>query len=123
MTEEQDWKIEFYLTEGGKSPVEEFLRGLDDKTQARFIYSIEQLRLMNVHASEPLVKHLEGKLWELRRASSGNVYRLLYFFFTGRKIVFVHGFQKKSQKTPPREIETAKVRMSDYLSRKGGEKS
>lgn len=122
MAEEQEWTTEFYLTEAGVNPVAEFLKGLDDKTQARFIYSIEQLRVLNVHATEPLVKHLEGKLWELRRASSGNIYRLLYFFFTGRKIVFVHGFQKKTQKTPRREIETAQVRMSDYLRRKGGEK-
>jgi phage-related protein len=123
MAEEQDWSIEFYITEGESSPVEEFLRGLDDKTQARFIFSIEQLRTLNIRAGEPLVKHIEGKLWELRRSSSGNIYRLMYFFFTGRKIVFVHGFQKKTQKTPRREIETANARMQDYLKRKGGEKS
>ena len=121
MAEEHDWTTEFYLTEGGKSPIEEFLKGLDAKTQARFIYSIEQLRVSNVKAAEPLVKHLEGKLWELRRASSGNIYRLLYFFFSGRKIVFVHGFQKKTPKTPRREIELAQNRMDDYIKRKGGE--
>ena len=47
---------------------------------------------------------------------------MLYFFFTGKKIVFVHGFQKKSQKTPRKEIATAKSRMNDYIKRKGGEK-
>ena len=121
MTEEQEWTTEFYQTEDSLSPVDEFLKSLDDKTQARFIWSIEQLKILNVRAREPMVKHLEGKLWELRRASSGNSYRLLYFFFTGRKIVFVHGFQKKTQKTPRREIETAKARMDDYIKRKGGE--
>jgi phage-related protein len=74
-----------------------------------------------VSAREPLVKHLEGKLWELRRSSRGNIYRLLYFFFTGKRIVFVHGFQKKTQKTPRKEIETAVSRMNDYVERKGGE--
>src|SRR5215207_8160789 len=102
MTEEQAWSIEFYRTEAGTVPVEEFLKGLDNKTQARFIWSIEQLRVQNVRAGEPLVKHIKGKLWELRRSSSGNIYRLMYFFFVGRRIVFVHGFQKKSQKTPRR---------------------
>lgn len=121
MAEDQAWTIEFYQTEDGKSPVDEFLKSLDDKTQARFIWSIEQLRVLNVHAREPLVKHLDGKLWELRRASGGNIYRLMYFFFSGRKIVFLHGFQKKSQKTPRREIETAQTRMEDYIRRKGGE--
>lgn len=123
MAEEQDWSIEFYLDEEGKSPVIEFVGSLDKKTKARFDWSIEQLRVLNVRAREPLVKHLEGKIWELRRASNGQIYRLLYFFFTGRKIVFVHGFQKKSQKTPRREIELAQTRMNDYIRRKGGEKT
>jgi len=72
------------------------LRGLDAKTQRRFRWSIEQLRLRNVQAREPLVRHLDGKIWELREESQTNIYRLLYFFFTGRRIVFLHGFQKKT---------------------------
>ena len=121
MVEERDWSIEFYIDEQGNIPVLEFLRELDRKTKTRFDWSIEQLRVRNVRANEPLVKHLEGKLWELQRSSDGNIYRLLYFFFSGRKIVFVHGFQKKSQKTPPREIELAQTRMDDYIKRKEGE--
>lgn len=120
MDEEHEWSVEFYIDPNGKSPVREFLNSLDRKTVARLDWSIEQLRVRNQQAREPLVKNLEGKLWELRRKSNGNIYRLMYFFFTGQRIVFVHGFQKKTQKTPRREIETAKARMEDYLSRKGG---
>ena len=120
MSDEHEWSVEFYETADGKSPVAEFLSSFDDKTQARFIWSIDQLRLLNVRAREPLVKHLEGKLWELRRASDGDIYRLLYFFFSGRKIVIVHGFQKKSQKTPRKEIELAYKRMNDYITRNRG---
>jgi phage-related protein len=120
MAEKQEWTIVYYTDEQGGSPIEEFLDGLDNRTRARFLWSIEQLRIRNVHASEPLVKHLEGKLWELRRASDGNIYRLLYCFFTGRLIVFVHGFQKKTDKTPRREIEIAQKRMEDFIRRKGG---
>src|SRR5574341_691881 len=121
MTAEKEWKVRFYEHEDGTCPVREFLEQLDDKTQSRFIWSMEQLRIQNVQAREPLVKHIEGKLWELRRASRGNIYRFFYFFFTGRKIVFVHGFQKKSRKTPRREIETAQQQMEDYIKRKGEE--
>ena len=64
-----------------------------------------------------MVKHIEGKLWELRRSSNGNIYRVMYFFFTGKRIVFVHGFQKKTQKTPKREIEIAEQRMNDFIKR------
>jgi phage-related protein len=78
------------------------------------------LKLLNVQAREPLVKHLEGKLWELRRTSDGNTYRRLYFFYTGRQIVFVHGFQKKTDKMPRRALGTAQKRMDDFVKRKGG---
>src|SRR4051812_48779949 len=112
MMEAQDeWSIVFYLDDDGGSPVEVFLRGLDATTQQRFRWSIDQLRARNVQARAPLVRHLEGKLWELREESQTNVYRLLYFFFTGRRIVFLHGFQKKTQKTPRREIEIAQRRL------------
>jgi phage-related protein len=121
MAQEQQWQIVYYTDEQGNSPVEEFLRSLDAKTRARFIWSLEQLQVQNVRAREPLVKHLDGKIWELRRGSTGNIYRLLYFFFTGRNIVLVHGFQKKTQKTPRREIETAQKRMDDFIQRAGGE--
>lgn len=121
MANEQEWSIEFYLDEEGESPVRAFLATLDRKTLTRFDWSIEQLKILNVYAHEPLVKHIDGKLWELRRASNGNIYRVMYFFFTGRKIVFVHGFQKKTQKTPQREIETAQKRMDEYIKRKGSE--
>ncbi len=69
MTDDNEWVIVFYVDENGCSYVQEFLRGLDIKTQARFAWSIEQLRIRNIRAQEPLVRHLEGKLWELREES------------------------------------------------------
>ena len=121
MADKHEWSIVFYTTERGDSPVEEFLRSLDLKTQARFDWSINYLKEQNISAKEPHVKQIDRKLWELRRASSGNIYRIMYFFFTGKRIVFVHGFQKKTQKTPKREIEMAEKRMADFIERAGGE--
>ena len=122
MTAQPAWRIVFYTDERGSSPAEIFLEALDLKTQVRFEWSIEQLRIRNIRAGEPLVKPIEGKIWELRRASSGNIYRMMYFFYTGRQIVFLHGFQKKSQKTPRREINIAQQRLDDFLRRaQGGE--
>jgi phage-related protein len=109
------WTIVFYTADDGSSPVQEFLTSLDIKTQARFAWSIEQLRVRNVMAREPLVRHLEDKLWELREESSTNIYRLIYFFFSGQRIVFLHGFQKKTQKTPHREIEIALQRLDNFM--------
>lgn len=111
------WSVVFYVKENGSEPVKEFLISLDLKTQARFDWSIEQLKIRNITAQEPLVRHLEGKIWELREESSTNIFRLLYFFFTGKQIVFLHGFAKKKQKTPYREIETTILRMKDFMQR------
>jgi phage-related protein len=114
---EGEWVLEFFIDERGRSPVEEFLISLDQKTRARFLWSTEQLRVRNVRAREPLVRHLEGDLWELREESATNIYRVIYFFFTGRRIVLLHGFQKKTPRTPRREIEAAQRRHEDFLAR------
>lgn len=118
---QQEWSVVFYRDEHGASPVLEFLHGLDAEAQASIGWAIEQLRVRNVRAREPLARHLEDKLWELRRESKTNIYRLLYFFFTGRRIVFVHGFQKKTQKTPRQEIAIAHDRYTAFMKREGGE--
>jgi phage-related protein len=116
-----DWSVVFYREEGGSSPVREFLSSLDETAQESVLVGIELLRNRNVTAREPLVRHLEGKLWELRRESRTNIYRVIYFFFAGRRIVLLHGFQKKSQKTPRQEIETALARYKRFIQREGGE--
>jgi phage-related protein len=121
MAQEQDWRVVFYVDTQGNELVREFLERLDPRTQARFAWSIEQLRLRNVQARPPLVRHLEGKLWELREESNTNIYRLFYVFSSGRQIVILYGFAKKSQKTPLREIETALRRLEDFTERQGGE--
>jgi phage-related protein len=114
---DKGWVTVFYVDDNDHNPVQDFLQTLDDKTQTRFAWSIEQLRIRNVRAKEPLVRHLGGKLWELREESNTNIYRLLYFFFSGRQIVLLHGFQKKTQKTPSREIEIALQRLDHYIKR------
>jgi phage-related protein len=117
MSAGNDWSTEFYEAPNGRVPVAEFLLSLDAKTRARFRWSMEQLRVRNTRAREPLVKHLDGDLWELREESGTNIYRVVYFFYTGRRIVFLHGFQKKSQQTPRRELEQARRYHEDFLAR------
>ena len=122
MADDSEWDVVFYVDEKGYSPIQVFLQSLDIKTQARFAWSIEQLRIRNIRAKEPLVRHLEDKLWELREESSTNIYRLLYFFFSGKRIVFLHGFVKKTQKTPRREIEIALQRLDSFTEQQRNQK-
>jgi len=56
---------------------------------------------------EPYVKHLEGALWEMRLKGKDGIARAAYVTATGHRVVVVHVFVKKTQKTPRREIDTA----------------
>ncbi|MEK7214448.1 MAG: type II toxin-antitoxin system RelE/ParE family toxin [Chloroflexota bacterium] len=122
MASPRDWKYEFYEEANGVVPVAEFLDTLDRKTLARFRWSLDQLRLQNVGARFPLVRHVDGDLWEPREESATNIYRIIYFFFSGRRIILLHGFQKKGQKLPPRELAVARSRFQRFIQREGGQR-
>ena len=57
-------------------------------------------------------------IWEIRVDVGRNTFRLLGFFHGRELIILTNSFQKKSQKTPPKEIELAEKRRRDYLSRR-----
>lgn len=119
MAAQTNWVVVFYTDKDGKDLINRFLEGLDLQTQARFEWSIEQLRVRNVLAREPLVRHIEGKIYELRRESNTNIYRLFYSFLSQKRILILHGFQKKTQKTPRREIEIALKRLNSFIEKEG----
>ena len=121
MEQGKEWAVVFYVDQAGREPVREFFESLDLRTQARFAWSLKQLSVRNITAREPLVKHLEGKIWELRRESNTNSYRLLYSLLPNRRILILHGFHKKTQKTPRSEIELAQQRFADFRRREGGD--
>lgn len=59
-------------------------------------------------------KHLEDGIYEIRVKVRSDIYRIFCFFDAGRLIVLLHAFQKKSQKTPRKEIERAKLLRKKY---------
>jgi phage-related protein len=62
---------------------------------------------------EPYVKHLEGALWEMRMKGRSGIARAVYVTAIGKRIVILHVFSKKTQKTPRREIEIALKRAKE----------
>lgn len=80
MPADEAWPLEFYAEADGTSPVVNSLDRIDLKTWTRFRWAMEQLRIRNVQAREPLARHLDGDLWELREESNTNIYRIIYFF-------------------------------------------
>jgi phage-related protein len=62
---------------------------------------------------EPYVKHLEGSLWEMRLRGKDGISRALYVTASGRRVVVVRVFIKKTQKTPRREMQMALERAKE----------
>jgi phage-related protein len=100
------WSVETFP--GVAEEIEALAPGLQGRL-LRLFDLIETLGLERLH--EPHAKHLEGKLWELRVKSDEGIARGIYAALTGRRVMVLHVFQKKSQKTPRRSLDLARARM------------
>jgi phage-related protein len=78
---------------------------------------IEKLRNRAYHR-EPLSKHIEPGLWELRIRLGTDILRIVYTFDKGQIIILLHAFVKKQQKTPKSELEIARKRLKELVARK-----
>ena len=96
------YRIGFYETETGRSPVVDFLNEMSSKARAKFAQ---------------IAIYLEDGIFEVRVIVGKDSSRVLYFFLEEKRIVFTNGFKKKTQKAPKREIETAIRYRADYIKR------
>lgn len=110
-------QIEFYETEDGMCPVEEYLDSLSPKLLAKTLRTIDLLENNGYSLRGPYSEPIDGGLFELRTKQGTDITRILYFFFVGNKAILTNGFTKKTQKTPSREIELAKKYKAEYERR------
>lgn len=117
------YEIEFYEDKYGVSEVAEYIKELRRKStknkEARInlnkiVAYIDLLEEMGTRVGEPVTKHLEGEIWELRPLKN----RFLYAYYENNKYLILHHFVKKSNKTPKRELEKAKNKLRNYRERK-----
>ena len=99
-----------------KTRIDELKKRSTNDKQARVspnkIHSyIAVLERCGTRAGEKFTKHIEGDIWELRPLND----RIFFFCWVNKKIVLLHSFIKKTQKTPRREIEQAKRNMYLFL--------
>lgn len=113
-----EYEVYFFRKSDGSCPVSDFICSLETKMRVKVMAEIQLLKQNGPLLREPYSKPLGGGLFELRTKQGSDITRMLYFFFDGRQIVMTNGFVKKTPKTPPSEIETAKRYRSEYLSRK-----
>jgi phage-related protein len=103
------WRVEF-LDEGVRAELETF--PLDIRASfLRISRLIESEGLQKVR--EPYVKHLDGPLWEMRMRGKDGIARAAYVTASFQRVVIVRVFEKKTQKTPRREIELALKRAKE----------
>ena len=90
------------------------IEALPQDTRASFIRIVDMIvagGLERMH--EPYVKHIEGKIWEMRLKGRDGIARSLYVTASGRRVVVLRTFVKKTEKTPRREIEIARRRAKE----------
>jgi len=112
------YKIYYYVDKKGKAPARDFIANLDKASRVKIHKYMCYLEARGVEMRGLYTKHIQGKIWELRIDFSRNRYRILYFIYVERKIIFLHAFVKKTQKTPRREISKAIKYYNNYINRK-----
>ncbi|MCY4450456.1 MAG: type II toxin-antitoxin system RelE/ParE family toxin [Immundisolibacterales bacterium] len=94
------------------SAVEAEIEALPVVLRARLIRLLEVVEIVVLEVLRaPHVRHLDGKLWELRVRAEGGIARRIYVTAAGRRAVVLHVFAKKSRRTPRRALATARERM------------
>lgn len=113
--------IEFYEDESGYSKTAELIRKLNNSNTknsrinlVKIVAYINQLEQYGTRVGQPITKHLEDDIWELRPLRN----RILYAYVKNNTFVLLHCFVKKTQKTPKKEIEQAKRNLRCYMERK-----
>ena len=97
------WTVEFL-----NDLVEEEFRGLPMDMQACLLRIATLIRENGLERTGmPYVRHIQGKLWEMRGKGRDGIARSIYVTVSGRRVVIVRSFVKKTQQTPTEEIKIA----------------
>jgi phage-related protein len=113
MKAERPLKVVFFQTDTGNEPVREWLKELS-KDDCRIIGTDILTVQYAWPLGKPLVDNLGDGIWEVRSRLDNRIARTL-FALVNQEIVLLHGFIKKSQRTPADELELAKKRKKLYL--------
>jgi len=101
--------ISFYKTSSGKCPIEDHLDSLSDTQVTKIIWVLKLVRETQNISTKYFKKLVDtDDIWEVRVSVGKNIFRLLGFMQDQKLIILTNSFQKKSQKTPKKEIRLRK---------------
>jgi phage-related protein len=103
------WRIEF-LNSVAFAEVDALPRDM----RSNFERIVELIKMHGLDkVREPYIKHIDGKIWEMRLKGKGGIARSLYITAIGRRVIVLRTFIKKTEKTPRREIDLALERAKE----------
>ena len=94
-----------------------FYRALEAGAQKKIDYVLDVLKMQD-RVSEKFVKYIKEGIYEIRASYNGNIYRAFFIFDEGNIVMLFNDFQKKSQKTPSKEIDKALELKKEYYAAK-----
>lgn len=110
------WQIIYYTSPLGDNPISDFLDSLSQQAQSKLLRIFNYIEEYGLQSVIRHVKKLSGTpFWEIRILGRDNV-RAVYVIPTALHVLVLHGFTKKSEKTPLKELEIASKRYQQYLS-------
>jgi len=108
----KSFDVVFFENENGKQPVREFIKKLSKEVQKEVGADIRIVQ-DKFPIGLPLVRKLKPELWEIRSSIKDGINRV-FFTFINEKIILLHAFIKKMQKTPMKEIDVALERLKEF---------
>ena len=114
---ENKWKIIYYISPSGDNPVSNFLDSLEINSQSKILRILHNVEEYGLDSVIPHIKKLSGTpFWEIRILGKENI-RVIYVVLVRFSVLVLHGFKKKTQKTPLKELETSSRRYHEYTLR------
>jgi len=107
--------LRFFRTPSGTEPVRDWLLGLGSEDRRVIGMDLMQVQF-GWPVGMPLCRSLGDGLWEVRTTLNGGRIARVIFFFADGELIALHGFLKKTQKTPLQDVETAKKRRKEYMA-------
>ena len=106
--------IYYYINQQKENPVKDFINSLSKIQQAKVLRLFQIIENYGIQSIPRHIKKLQGyPLWEIRILGQDNI-RIIYIGVTRSNILVLHGFIKKSQKTPAKEISLALKHYSNW---------
>lgn len=114
---ENKWKITYYISPSGDNPFSDFLDALEHSSQSKILRILHNIQEYGLDSAIPHIKKLSGTpFWEIRILGKDSI-RVIYVVPAKFQVLVLHGFKKKTQRTPIKELATTSRRYQEYTLR------